>query len=45
MKKLQNAEAHLIVEKQTRMKGRKRKIAGKEDGKPVVYKWRRKRAK
>lgn len=45
MKKLQNAEAHLIVEKQTRMKGRKRKISGKEDGRPVVYKWRRKRAK
>jgi U3 small nucleolar RNA-associated protein 11 len=49
MKKLQNAEAHLIVEKQTRMKGRRRKIAGKEggelDGKPAVYKWRRKRAK
>ena len=46
MKKLQNAEAHLIVEKQTRMKGRKRKIAGNEgDGKPAVYKWRRKRAK
>ncbi len=45
MKKLQNAEAHLIVEKQTRTKGRKRKIAGKEDGRPVVYKWRRKRAK
>ncbi|KAL7459843.1 hypothetical protein ACHAWC_011768 [Mediolabrus comicus] len=48
MKKLQNAEAHLIVEKQTHMKGRRRKIAGKEggaDGKPAVYKWRRKRAK
>lgn len=46
MKKLENAEAHLIVEKQTRMKGRKRKIVGKEDGgRPVVYKWRRKRAK
>ena len=45
MKKLQNAEAHLIVEKQTRTKGRRRKIAGKEDGKPAVYKWRRKRAK
>mmetsp|Transcript_3798 Transcript_3798/g.5831 ORF Transcript_3798/g.5831 Transcript_3798/m.5831 type:complete len:337 (+) Transcript_3798:240-1250(+) len=45
MKKLQNAEAHLIVEKQTRMKGRKRKIVGKEEGRPVVYKWRRKRAK
>mmetsp|Transcript_9664 Transcript_9664/g.15808 ORF Transcript_9664/g.15808 Transcript_9664/m.15808 type:complete len:343 (-) Transcript_9664:59-1087(-) len=45
MKKLQNAEAHLIVEKQTRMKGRRRKIEGKGDGKPAVYKWRRKRAK
>ena len=48
LKKLQNAEAHLVVEKQMNMKGRKRKIAGKEggvDGKPAVYKWRRKRAK
>lgn len=48
MRKLQNAEAHLIVEKQMHMKGRKRKIAGKEDGvdgRPAVYKWRRKRAK
>lgn len=48
LRKLQNAEAHLIVEKQTNMKGRKRKIEGKEDGKdgkPAVYKWRRKRAK
>lgn len=44
-KKLQNAEAHLVVEKQLRMGGRKRKIVGKEDGKPAVYKWRRKRAK
>jgi len=48
LQKLQNAEAHLIVEKQANMKGRKRKIEGKEDGKdgkPAVYKWRRKRAK
>lgn len=48
LKKLQNAEAHLIVEKQVHMKGRRRKIVGKEegvDGKPAVYKWRRKRAK
>lgn len=48
LKKLQNAEAHLIVEKQVQMKGRNRKIVGKEggeDGKPAVYKWRRKRAK
>jgi len=46
LKKLENAEAHLIVEKQLRSaKGRKRKIAGKEDGRPAVYKWRRKRAK
>eukprot|EP00578_Thalassiosira_sp_NH16_P000348 CAMPEP_0181138186 /NCGR_PEP_ID=MMETSP1071-20121207/34110_1 /TAXON_ID=35127 /ORGANISM="Thalassiosira sp., Strain NH16" /LENGTH=326 /DNA_ID=CAMNT_0023225001 /DNA_START=82 /DNA_END=1059 /DNA_ORIENTATION=- len=43
LKKLQNAEAHLIVEKQVRMKGRRRKIAekegGGEDGAPAVYKW------
>ena len=48
VKKLQNAEAHLVVEKQVQMKGRRRKIEGKEegvDGKPAVYKWRRKRAK
>mmetsp|Transcript_4828 Transcript_4828/g.10987 ORF Transcript_4828/g.10987 Transcript_4828/m.10987 type:complete len:331 (-) Transcript_4828:1265-2257(-) len=48
LKKLQNAEAHLVVEKQVQMKGRSRKIVGKEggkDGKPAVYKWRRKRAK
>lgn len=48
LQKLQNVEAHLIVEKQVNMKGRKRKIEGKEegvDGKPAVYKWRRKRAK
>ena len=51
LKKLELAEAHLIVEKQCNMKGRKRKIVGKEEdedggqGKPAVYKWRRKRAK
>ena len=49
LKKLENAEAHLVVEKQVGMKGRKRMIAGKESGgvggKPAVYKWRRKRAK
>ncbi|KAL7537662.1 hypothetical protein ACHAXR_011373 [Thalassiosira sp. AJA248-18] len=49
LKKLQNAEAHLIVEKQVNMKGaRRRQIEGKEggvDGRPAVYKWRRKRAK
>lgn len=48
LKKLQNAEAHLVVEKQVRMKGRRKKIVGKEggeDGNPAVYKWRRKRAK
>ena len=47
--KLQSAEAHLVVEKNCGAKGRKRKVAGKEggaeDGKPAVYKWRRKRAK
>ena len=49
LKKLELAEAHLVVEKQCGMKGRKRKIAGKESdgegGRPAVYKWRRKRAK
>merc|ERR1712194_45889 len=45
LKKLQNAEAHLLAEKYVRGKGRKRKILGKEDGKPAVYKWRRKRSK
>jgi len=45
MAKLENAEAHLIVQKQQSMKGRKRKIKGAEDGKPAVFKWSRKRAK
>mmetsp|Transcript_18672 Transcript_18672/g.40070 ORF Transcript_18672/g.40070 Transcript_18672/m.40070 type:complete len:331 (-) Transcript_18672:225-1217(-) len=46
--KLKNAEAHLVVEKQVRMKGRRRKIEGRgdgADGKPAVFKWRRKRAR
>lgn len=42
---LQEAEAHLITEKLTQSKGRKRKIKAAGDGKPAVYKWRRKRAK
>lgn len=41
---LQLAEAHLITEKLCHAKGRKRKIKEAEDGKPAVYKWRRKRA-
>lgn len=48
LKKLENAEAHLVVEKQAGLRGRKRMVSGKEggaDGKPAVYKWRRKRAK
>lgn len=45
LKKLEMAEAHLIVEKQVRMKGRRRKIEGRDDGKPAVFKWRRKRAR
>jgi len=45
LKKLENAEAHLMTEKHIRGKGRKRKVLGKEDGKPSVYKWRRKRSK
>jgi U3 small nucleolar RNA-associated protein 11 len=38
------AEAHLVTEKLVSSKGRKRKIKGAEDGKPAVYKWRRKRS-
>ncbi|KAL7553323.1 hypothetical protein ACHAWF_016618 [Thalassiosira exigua] len=48
LEKLENAEAHLIAEKHAGARGRKRMIVGKEggkDGKPAVYKWRRKRAK
>ena len=43
---LKNAEAHLITQKIVASKGRKRKIAEKtEDGKPAIYKFRRKRSK
>jgi U3 small nucleolar RNA-associated protein 11 len=37
------AVAHLETEKLVASKGRKRKIKAAEDGKPAVYKWRRKR--
>jgi U3 small nucleolar RNA-associated protein 11 len=39
------AEAHLETEKMVASKGRKRKIKAAENGKPAVYKWRRKRAR
>jgi len=39
------AESHLMTDKLVQSKGRKRKIKEAEDGKPAVYKWRRKRAK
>lgn len=42
---LKNTEAHLVAEKIVAGKGRKRKIKGAEDGKPAIYKFRRKRAK
>lgn len=42
-KKLERAEAHLVTEKLVAGKGRKRKIAAAENGKPAQYKWRRKR--
>lgn len=45
MELLKNTEAHLVVEKIVASKGRKRKIKGTEDGKPAIYKFRRKRAK
>jgi len=45
VQKLKAAEEALVVEKQCGMKGRRRKIAGGEDGRPAQYKWRRKRAK
>lgn len=40
---MERAEAHLVTEKNLAGKGRKRKIRAAEDGKPAVYKWRRKR--
>ena len=42
---LKNTEAHLMVEKIVASKGRKRKVKGGEDGKPAIYKFRRKRAR
>lgn len=42
---MERAEAHLVTEKLVGSKGRKRKIKAAENGKPAVYKWRRKRAK
>ncbi len=42
---LKNTEAHLVTEKIVSSKGRKRKIKGAENGKPAIYKFRRKRAK
>jgi U3 small nucleolar RNA-associated protein 11 len=40
---MERAEAHLVTEKNLAGKGRKRKIKAAEEGKPSVYKWRRKR--
>ena len=42
---LKNTEAHLVTEKIVASKGRKRKIKGAENGKPAIYKFRKKRAK
>ena len=42
---LKNTEAHLETEKIVASKGRKRKIKEGENGKPAVYKFRRKRAR
>ncbi len=42
---LKNTEAHLVVEKIVASKGRKRKIKEAENGKPAIYKFRRKRAR
>ena len=43
-KLMANAEAHLVTEKLVAGKGRKRKVTEAENGKPAVYKWRRRRA-
>lgn len=43
-KAIAHAESHLCVEKLVAGKGRKRKVKEAEDGKPAVYKWRRRRA-
>ena len=40
---MERAESHLVTEKLVASKGRKRKILPAENGRPAVYKWRRKR--
>jgi U3 small nucleolar RNA-associated protein 11 len=40
---MERAESHLVTEKLVASKGRKRKIQAAENGRPAVYKWRRKR--
>jgi U3 small nucleolar RNA-associated protein 11 len=40
---MERAEAHLVTEKLVASKGRKRKIAEAENGRPAQYRWRRKR--
>eukprot|EP00622_Pseudochattonella_farcimen_P004600 FR740008.1.p1 GENE.FR740008.1~~FR740008.1.p1 ORF type:complete len:252 (+),score=37.65 FR740008.1:62-817(+) len=43
--KLDRAMDHKVAEKNVMGKGRKRKVKAAEDGKPAVYKWKRKRAR
>jgi U3 small nucleolar RNA-associated protein 11 len=43
IQKLTNVEAQLVLERQLAAPGRKHKIKAAVDGKPAVYKWRRKR--
>lgn len=45
MASMELAEAHLNNEKLLAAKGTKRKIKAAQDGKPAVYKWKRKRAR
>lgn len=45
MASMELAESHLNTERLLAAKGTKRKIKAAEDGKPAVYKWRRKRAR
>ncbi len=45
IERMKIAEAHLVTEKIVASKGRKRKIKPAEDGKPAIYKFRRKRAR
>lgn len=45
IKMLKHAESHLVTEKIVASKGRKRKIKEAEDGKPAVYKFRKKRSR